>query len=92
MSKSAVKAGFPLTRRTASTFISGCPTTDVDGTSEEGTSRGTASEASGGESFGSTSTALTPSVIGFRIRGLKGSGSSPLSNAAACLIAATGLT
>ena len=92
MSKSAVKAGLPFTSRTASTLTSGCPTTDVEGTSEDGISLGTASEASGGRSFGSTVTGLIPSVIGSRINGLNGSGSSPRRTAAACLTAATGLT
>ena len=92
MSKSAVNAGFPFTNRTASTLTSGCPTTEVEGTSEEGINLGMASEASGGESSGSTSTALTPSVIGLSIKGLNGSGSSPRRTAAACLTAATGFT
>ena len=91
-SKSSVNAGFPFTKRTASTFTSGLPTTAISGTSFDGTTLGTAGEASGPSSSGLTSTGFFPSVRGGRYTGPKGSFVSPRIKAAARMTASTGLT
>ena len=91
-SMSSVKAGLPFASLTASTLISGLPTTAISGTSRDGTTRGRAGENAGGGSFGSTSTGFVPSVIGGSISGANGSTPSPRSTAAARRTASTGFT